>query len=239
MALSPEAEAYRQAQTGVRVLVERDLTKFWGYLDMSNPSRVATAVDSYIPLLVRRYGSQAADLAAEWYDEMRSAAGIAGTFRAEAVASPYEDAVPGMVGRALGSVSNGDMAGALLTLTSNAGKYVLGAGRETIARNADRDPSASGWQRVTRAGACDFCRMLAGRDGVYKRTTVHFASHGGCNCGAVPSWDPSAPEVDVDVYEASRRVTDLKVRAAAGSQSAAVQLAQHNALIRRAIEQYT
>lgn len=224
-----EAEAYRQAQTGVRVLVERDLAKFWSYLDLSNPARVASAVEAYVPLLVRRYGQDAGELAAEWYDEMRASAGVGGAFRAEAVASPYEDAVPGMVGRALGSVSTGDAAGALTTLTANVGKYVLAASRATIARNTDRDPSAAGWQRVTRGGACEFCRLLAGRGGVYKQSTVHFASHGSCNCAAVPSWDPDAPEVDVRVYEASKRTTLMTPD----------QRAQHNALIQRAIEQYT
>src|SRR5665647_2704241 len=70
-----EAEAYRQAQIGVRALVERDLAKFWSYLDLSNPARVASAVDSYVPLLVRRFGSDAGEFAAEWYDEMRASAG--------------------------------------------------------------------------------------------------------------------------------------------------------------------
>ena len=227
-----EAEAYRQAQAGVRVLVERDLARFWAKLDFSRPDWVASATRAYVPLLVRRYGSAAADLAASWYDEQRALAGLDDAFRAEAFASPYEDAVDGMVGRALGRVSAGDAAGALTALTSNTAKYVLGAGRATIARNVDRDPSASGWQRVTRAGACEFCRGLAGRGGVYKRTTVHFAAHGSCNCAAVPSWDASAPEVDVRAYEASQRMTVLRMRAAAGDRSAQRQLDAHNARIR-------
>ena len=204
-----EAEAYRQAQAGVRVLVERDLARFWAKLDFSRPDWVASATRAYVPLLVRRYGSAAADLAASWYDEQRALAGLDDAFRAEAFASPYEDAVDGMVGRALGRVSAGDATGALTTLTANAGKYVLGAGRATIARNVDRDPSSAGWQRISRDGACDFCRMLVGRGAVYKRSTVHFAAHGDCNCAAVPSWDRSAPEVDVALYEASRRTTRM------------------------------
>lgn len=204
-----EAEAYRQAQAGVRVLVERDLAKFWSYLDLTDPAKVASAVDAYVPLLVRRYGSDAGALAAEWYDEMRSAAGIGGAFRAEATASPYEDAVTPMISRALGDTFAGNPAGTLLTLTSNVGKYVLGASRATITRNTDRDPSATGWQRITRGGGCDFCRMLAGRGDVYKRSTVHFASHAHCNCAAAPSWDSSAPEVDVQLYMASQRTTSM------------------------------
>ena|SRR5665647_512875 len=217
-----EAEAYRQAQIGVRALVERDLAKFWSYLDLSNPARVASAVDSYVPLLVRRFGSDAGEFAAEWYDEMRASAGAGGSFRAVAVASPYEDAVEPMIWRAVGSLYAGNPAGTLDTLTSSVGKYVLAASRATIARNTDRDPRASGWQRVTRAGACEFCRMLAGRGGVYRRETVHFAAHGKDNCAAVPSWDESAPEVDVHIYEASQRTTRMTPE----------QRERHNATIR-------
>ena len=213
----------------MRALVDRDLTRFWSYLDLSDPARVATAVEAYVPLLVRRYGSDAGALAAEWYDEMRLSAGVGGSFRAETFASPYEDAVDGMVRRAVGGVYAGNPAGTLTTLRANVGKYVLGASRTTIARNADRDPSASGWQRTTRGGACEFCRLLAGRGAVYKRATVHFAAHGDCNCAAAPSWDQSAPEVDVDLYVASERTTRMTPD----------EKARHNDLIHRTIDQYT
>lgn len=204
-----DAEALRQAQAGIRVLVERDLLAFWSRLDLSQPRWVAAAVDEYLPYLVQKYGQDAGGFAAEWYDEQRFAAGVGGSFRAEAIASPYEDAVDGMVSRALGDTFAGNPAGTLTTLTSNVGKYVLGASRATIARNTDRDPAASGWQRVARGGACEFCRMLVGRGAVYRRSTVHFAAHGDCNCASVPSWDGSAPEVDVRVYVASQRTTRM------------------------------
>lgn len=221
-----DAEEYRQAQVGIRVLVNRDLTRFWAGLDQARPDQVVAAVEAYTPLLVQRYGSAAADLAAEWYDEQRAIAGVRDVFRAVTVASPYEGAVPGMVGRAAGRLGVGDVGGALLVLRTNVGKYALAAGRETIARNVDRDPSAAGWQRVARAGACEFCRLLVGRGAVYRQSTVHFASHGSCNCAAIPSWDSSAPEVDTRLYEASKRTTSMTPE----------QRDRHNALIRQAID---
>jgi len=51
--------------------------------------------------------------------------------------------------------------------------------------------------------------MLVGRGAVYKRESAFFASHGDCNCAAVPSWDRGAPEVDVELYSASRRTTGM------------------------------
>lgn len=108
-------------------------------------------------------------------------------------------------------------------------KYVLAASRATIITSVGRDPRASGWKRVTRVGACRFCRMLSGRGAVYKEATVHFASHGDCNCAAAPSWDPNAPEVDVSLYKASQRTTSMTPE----------QKRAHNALINRAINEYT
>lgn len=70
--------------------------------------------------------------------------------------------------------------------------------------------------------------MLAGRGAVYKEATVHFASHGDCNCAAVPSWDQNAPEVDVSLYKASQRTSTMTP----------AQRESHNALIQRAIDQY-
>lgn len=223
-----EAEAYRQAQAGVRALVERDLRQFWAYVDLSNPERAANAFREYVPLLVRRYGSDAAALAAEWYDVQRAEVGAPGRYRAQTVASPYDDAVDGMVRRAVGGLWTPDQSTTLTALLASSGKYALAAGRATIAHNVDRDPAASGWQRVTRSGACRFCTMLAGRGAVYRQATVHFAAHGDCNCAAVPSWDSSAPEVDVELYKASARTTRM----------APAQREKHNALIHRAIEQY-
>lgn len=96
-------------------------------------------------------------------------------------------------------------------------KWVNQPARGTLIRSVDSDPVGYGWQRVTRAGACDFCKMLADRGGVYTRKSVYFASHGSCNCGVVPSWDPSLPEVDVKCYEESKRMAALRRRAANGA----------------------
>jgi len=227
-----DADLLRRSQAGIRVLVERDLRGFFGMLNLSQPERSRDLLLAFVPELVQRYGMDAAQFAAEWFDVQRAAAGVAGRFRAEALASPYVAATEPMVRRAAGALFTDTPADALKTLLSATGKYVLAAPRETIARATDRDPQAVGWQRVARPGACSFCRMLTGRGGVYRRDTVHFASHGKCNCGAAPSWDPDAPEVDVRAYVASQRTTALRLRAEAGDKSAQRQLDAHRARVR-------
>lgn len=210
-----QAEELRAAQTGIRALVEERMNRIVQYLG-EQPNLTAeqfrNSLISQTNLVVSRYGESASAFAAEWYDTVRAAEGIAGRYRAVAAASPYgPDAVDGMVRRAVGSFfqETPDLAATMRTVSTNAAKYVLGASRETIRVNSFRDPRAVGWRRVARGETCDFCLMLVGRGGVYKQETAFFASHGDCDCGAVPSFDPSAPEVDARVYEASRRTTGM------------------------------
>ncbi|QCB93306.1 hypothetical protein [Cellulomonas shaoxiangyii] len=223
-----DAELLRRAQGGIRALVERDLRGFFGMLNLSQPERSRDLLLAFVPELVRRYGMDAAQFAAEWYDVQRAAAGVSGAYRATALASPYLAATEPTVRRAAGALFTDTPADALTTLLAATGKYVLAAPRDTIARATDRDPQAVGWKRITRPGACSFCRMLAGRGAVYREATAHFASHGSCNCAAAPSWDADAPEVDVRLYDASQRTTGMSPQ----------QRERHNALIQRAIGDY-
>ncbi|WP_353809084.1 hypothetical protein [Agromyces sp. SYSU T00194] len=214
------ATEFRTSLVGMRRLVEQEISTFvHTYRDARDDEwwKTSSASEEFALVMrgiVERYGEAGAAFAAEWYDDARATVQASGRFRAELFASSYLDAVDGTVQRALFqqvvSDDPDDVTAAIIkTLQSTIPKYTLDAPRRTIMQNTSRDPQAQGWQRVTRAGACSFCDMLAGRGGVYKRETVHFASHGDCNCGAVPSWDPSAPEVDVELYEASKRTTRM------------------------------
>jgi hypothetical protein len=233
-----DAERLRQAQAGVRALVERDLRAFWESLNLSRPEAARDALLAFLPALVDAYGESAAAVAADWYDEQRAAERVPGRFRALLVVPDERVAVVETVRRAAGALFTEKPTDTLTAVTAAAGKYVLAGARQTITTSTARDPRASGWERAVRSGACGFCRMLHGRGAVYKESTVHFAAHKECNCAAVPSWDPNAPEVDVSQYEASKRMTALRERAATGDADAARQLEKHNALIQRAIDEY-
>lgn len=219
----------RSMQDDIRVLVVRDLEALFASLNLSRPEAVRDALLEFVPVLVQTYGEQSASMAADWYDDVRAAERVPGRFRASMRPSPYLDATEGTVRRAAGALFTDNPVGALTSLAAVTPKYALAAGRETITRSSDRDPQAAGWKRVTRSGACEFCRLLAGREGaVYSKASVHFASHNDCNCAAVPEWDPNAPEVDVDVYKASERTTRMTPE----------QREAHNARIRQAIDEY-
>lgn len=232
MTTPSQAEQLRQAQAGIRALVERDLRAYLSTLDLSNVQIVRSRLLRFVPDLVESYGESAAAMAQDWYEGVRESYNLPRHFRAVAPSAEFwdetRDAVDGTIRRVAGLAEDGSTATLTTALSSKVGKYTIGASREAIRRSTFTDPMASGWRRATRAGACDFCRMLAGRGAVYRDDTVRFAAHGSCNCAAVPSWDQNAPEVDVDLYRASERTTGMTDE----------QRAQHNALIHRAIEQY-
>lgn len=229
MPSAADAARLRAEQAGVRALVEAALEDMFGSLNLNSPEAAAAALRRYVPALVERYGEASALVAADWYDEVRAAEGVGGRFAAVMAPSPYLDASEPLARRAAGALFTERPQDALVTLQASVGKYTLAAGRQTVMTSTYRDPRSSGWRRVTRAGSCGFCRMLAGRGGVYKDTSAHFAAHGDCNCATVPSWDRDAPEVDVTIYRASQRTTGMSPE----------QKARHNALIREAIPNYT
>ena len=227
-----DAQRLRNSQIGVAVLVGRDLDRMWQKVwssTASGPTQAANARDAYlrlVPDLVAQYGEMASAVAADWYEAQRQAAGIGGAFTVALQASPYVDAVEGTVRRTAGALWTDTPEAMLTGLRPAVGKYVLAAGRATITRAADKDPRAYGWSRVGSGGSCRFCLMLIGRGAVYRESSVHFASHKGCDCCAVPSWDANAPEVEVDVYQASQRTSGMSQ----------MQKDKHNARIREALD---
>ena len=223
-----DAERLGLAQTGIRALVERDLAAFFGSLDLERPERARDLLLEYVPVLVQQYGESAAVLAADWYDEVRAADGVKGRYRAEPVTVDEAVAIERTVRRAAGGLWTDSPLDTLTGIQSKAGKYTLSSSRTTVMRASFADPYAYGWKRVTQGATCRFCRMLAGRGAVYSEETAHFAAHGHCDCAAVPNFDPDAQPIEVDLYEASRRTTFMSPE----------QKARHNALIRRAMDEY-
>lgn len=204
--MTPEESRFREGLADVADLARRDLVQFWSSLDLSSaPEVLLEALLEYVPVLTARYGELAGEVAAEWYDELRAGAKVPGRFRARAAAVTPSEVVTGRVRSAGAHLFGSDLALTLAALDGSVTKYVLQPGRNTIRESTFRDPRARGWKRITRSGSCDFCQMLAGRGGVYLERTVRFASHGDCKCAAAPNWDPSAPEVDVEVYRQSAR----------------------------------
>lgn len=203
--MSVTPEQYKYATERLARHAARDLNRIYARLDLNHPLGAVNALTEEIPKLVRRYGDAVASIAREWYDEMRLIDGVPGGYRSALGQGISKEFIERRLKYAAGHLFTDDPLAMLPLVEGFVNRYILDYGRETIRRNVRRDPRAVGWMRVTSVDACDFCQMLSGRGGVYKDTTVTFASHDDCNCSAMPSWDPNAEEVPVELYEMSQR----------------------------------
>lgn len=178
----------RDANTELSARVQRDLSQFWGALDLSKPEAARDELLRFIPSLTTVYGQAASTVAADWYDAMRAVEDVAGRYAAEQAEAFAREWVEGRVRYGARHLFTDDPDQMLHFLDGAVQEYALQPGRDTITRAAIRDPDARGWRRAVSPGACDFCHTLAGRGAVFSAGTVDFLAHGNCNCVPVPHW---------------------------------------------------
>lgn len=190
---------FEQANNGIADLVERDLLAFLAKLNFARPDLVQAALFEYVPALVAEYGDTAATVAADWFEELRAAEGVSGSFRcplAPPVPLEQVNARIGYATRASGPLWLGDTATLSAFLSMMTNEYSLQPGRETVMQAAHKDNAA--YARVPEPGACKFCLMLASRGFVYSKATVGDTKkfHGKCRCNAIPVWDETRARVE-------------------------------------------
>ncbi|MEV4670980.1 hypothetical protein AB0K34_04935 [Actinomadura sp. NPDC049382] len=226
MPTAAEVAAYAAQQDDVVALAHADLVRWWAELDTSDGRTAAAALEAFMADLVAAYGSVAASLAADFYDDLREQADAPRRFRAH-VADPVPAEQVGAAARwAAGPMFGGDGPNAALEHAAGAvQRLVQQPGRETIELNTRRDPARPGWARVPRGKGCAFCRMLAGRGAVYSSARAAGdmrAFHDHCKCSAVPVWRGQGLPYDADALEREY----LRARENAGGGSPKAVLAQ-------------
>lgn len=180
-------EEMRAATEALTSRAKDALVAFAATLDYSDPEAARDALLEFIPALVAEYGEIAAVIAADWYEERREDAGISSPFVAAlAVAVPVAVLIRA-VRFSAAHLWTDDPGGTVRYLLGTVQKYSLQPGRDTILLNTFRDKESPGWVRRTRAGACLYCRDLAG-DGMVWGTEkgASFKAHDNCHCVAVP-----------------------------------------------------
>jgi len=179
--------AHRRELQTLTGLAGRDLDKFWRQFTTADMAR--DGLLDVLPLLVDLYGSAAATLGADWYDELREQAEVRGSFRSIPAELPDRGRTDALArwGIAPLFAAEPDFTSALSLVTGGLQRIVANADRQSVTASAVADPRARGWERRT-TGGCDFCRMLAGRGAVYSEATADFESHDNCHCLAVPRW---------------------------------------------------
>jgi hypothetical protein len=208
VATATQVGAHADFQSGIVRAARDEIRAFWRTLPLDDPALARELFMDATESLVDKYGNAAGAAAADFYDELRSDAQVRREFRA-LVAHADMEAVEGATRRLAGAFFDGNPDAALRGVLAVVDKVVKQVARDTITRSSFADPEAAGYERVTRGPTCAFCNMLASRGAVYAKDTAYFAAHHDCDCAAVPSWDRSAPEVDVQQYEASRRTSTM------------------------------
>lgn len=179
-------------------LAKREIADALKLVDLGDAAAVADVIYTYVPVIAERYGLAAGALAADWYDDAREAAEVAGYFRASPADLPDMGRYEALAGWA---ATKDDVE----TLVSGGVQRIIAnAHRETVMQSAFADPRAEGWARFARgAETCGFCYMLTSRGAVYTDRTATFGAHDSCDCGAGPVW--KGDRRTVDTYRKSVR----------------------------------
>lgn len=195
------ATSESQQQAALRRLTElakREIADALKLVDPGDAAAVADVIYTYVPVIAERYGLAAGALAADWYEELRDQAEVAGYFRAEPAELPDSGRYASMAGWA---ASKDDIETLVI---GGVQRIIANAHRETVMRSAFADPQAAGWARFARGShTCGFCYMLTSRGAVYTEATAKFGSHDHCDCGAGPIWKKNPQQVDA--YKATTR----------------------------------
>lgn len=211
-----DVERIQAANRGVVALAERDLDDFWAALDLTNPDAARNALESFLPQLVAQYGEVAATVAADWYEDLRYEANVAGQFGAVMAEGVPDAAVVSQVRYAAGGLFPDSPLDTLGLLRVALSKYALQPGRDTVTQSVAADPGRPRFARVpSGAKTCAFCLMLASRGAVYVSKaaaggTMH-KYHGKCDCVPTPLWADSQlpgrynPDALYERYSAARQ----------------------------------
>lgn len=171
-----------------------------------SPEARRLALLNDVPEIIGYYADGSAALAADFYDDTRSLAGVRAPFVTELVIAERVVKIRRAIVWAADPLFEGATDQTLARLMEVVQPEVARPFRDTITGNRQRDSEADGWRRIT-VGGCKFCRMLASNGAVYRKETVRFAAHPNCHCTAEPVFagQGSGQEASVMQYMASKR----------------------------------
>lgn len=189
-------EQFRRAIRDLNIAAQLDLDQLWRSIGGDTES-----LRTILPEVVQTYGSAAATLSAEWYDEVRINSGVRPGFSA-IVPDPRPTGTTELLHWAMSEATSADTFQSLVE--GGVQKRITNYSRDVITVSSVRDPRSRGWLRIG-DGRCDFCAMLIGRGAVYTEATADFASHDHCGCGAAPGFAPDQIKAVRDEFVPSAR----------------------------------
>lgn len=186
--LSPEARAHRRDLQELARQSSVDLGLIFRQFDTAD--QIRDGLLDTLPRMMSIYGSAAATLGADWYDDLRVTKGAGGRFQAIPAELPDTGRTDALARWSVGPLftAEPDKVTALAKLTGGFQRIIFNADRDTVIGSSIQDSAARGWQREG-AGECDLCKLLLGRGAVYTEATADFETHDNCKCVGVPAFE--------------------------------------------------
>ncbi|MFC5789675.1 hypothetical protein ACFPPE_07380 [Agromyces tardus] len=191
-------EAFRRAIRDLVTLAESDIRDLWRLVKDAGPD----ALHELLPDIIDTYGSAAQSIAADYYEDLRETAGVAGRF-APIIETPATTGIGSLIGWATAEAASTESFQSLIL--GGVQQRIVNQSRDVVRLSSIADPRASGWMRIG-SGKCDFCTMLIRRGAVYTKKSVDFASHPTCGCNAAPAFNAEQiSAVRTEFVESARR----------------------------------
>lgn len=182
--LTPAHSAHRADVAELTRLAENDLNilfRQFGSFDEARSGLLDT-----LPRLAEIYGSAAATLGADWYDDLRDASGARGRFRAIPAELPDRGRTDSLAKWAAGTAHNLDTM--LPLVVGGAQRIIANADRESVRFSAIQDQDRRvGWMRMG-VGECDWCKQYLDGE-IHYIEGYDFPAHDNCKCFAAPHFD--------------------------------------------------
>ena len=168
----------RSALVDLNSLMVGDLAALWRAMDGQDVEFLREALQAELPGVVDPYLAASGDITATWYESQ--APELAYVARPAALVD--EGQLQATARWAAGTVLTRTPVTPLDLLAGAMQRALFNESRETIVQNSAAEPGAR-WARHASANACEFCKMVATRGGVYyseeSATRVTGVNYGG------------------------------------------------------------
>lgn len=189
-------ELDRRVMTQAMALADETVTRALPDLSTLGQQEAGGIIRTLATGTIENVGTFATQAAVDMYNRLRELgvtsalaermvnAGTAESFIAQAIKVPTETLVEPVVGRAMQQYSQGKFLEAQTFLGQAVARAIGNVYRQTHVNNSERDPRATGYQRIASANACSFCLVVS----LNKYTTFEASGgyHDNCSCTAVP-----------------------------------------------------
>jgi hypothetical protein len=167
MATRTQLREHRRAVADLSALAFADITELLRQVD--NGEQAREGLMDLLPMLTATYGTAAATLAADWYDDLRDESDARGRFRAIPAEPPDRDRTDALARWSVEPMFSPepDKAKTLSLAAGGLQRVIANADRFTIVESVQADPAPTGYVRVASGSACAFCKMLATRGAAY------------------------------------------------------------------------